>query len=340
MNGDGTYAWHTEFGAGCYSSCRVGSVHGLQDGSVTVAGVMSNVSWDGPDGTPPLYDDGELLVQKFDENGTYLWHLFLGYGDSNWPLLHTTADDGGIYLVGMEPWGGWDGPNQEPPLNEHRGNPINWMEQEDMSVVKLSPEGTYEWHAFYGSGQYADEAQSLETDSQGSLIVAAQVYAGFDGPGQLVLIVPFVPLNEPFAVVYKVTADGTGGWYTNWGTRNSWGDNGTDIAIGADDSIYVTGSSTSSWLGPKGQKPLTPWTDGMESNVVLMKLSPEGEYIWHAFWGISKEANGVSLGSDGTIILSGFTGDSWNGPDGQEPLNPNEEDGGDAFILKLIEEPL
>jgi hypothetical protein len=62
----------------------------------------------------------------------------------------------------------------------------------------------------------------------------------------------------------------------------------------------------------------------------------EGDYQWHTFYGSNLPDEGYGVASDvsGGVFIVGMSSYTWNGPDGQEPLNSHSGEG-DLTILKL-----
>ena len=62
----------------------------------------------------------------------------------------------------------------------------------------------------------------------------------------------------------------------------------------------------------------------------------DDKYQWHTFYGNVSMDVGDSLAADmnGNIYVTGYSWASWDGPDGQSPLNPHSGYF-DIFVLKL-----
>jgi hypothetical protein len=62
-------------------------------------------------------------------------------------------------------------------------------------------------------------------------------------------------------------------------------------------------------------------------------------YQWHTFFGsaVADRAYGVATDGDNNAYIVGRSKDTWNGPDGETPLNPHSDPGNsvDFFVLKL-----
>jgi len=124
------------------------------------------------------------------------------------------------------------------------------------------------------------------------------------------------------------------GWHTFYG-GGSGEDRGYSVAADASGDLYVSGVSTSSWVGPDGESPLHAWSGGLD--LFVLKLSSSGDYLWHTFYGASADdgtRGAVAVDASGDVYVSGDAPDTWDGPGGESPLH--EHSGSDGLcVLKL-----
>jgi uncharacterized delta-60 repeat protein len=93
--------------------------------------------------------------------------------------------------------------------------------------------------------------------------------------------------------VVKFGADASLVWQRRWDGPEVFGnDRATDVAVAADGSVYVTGS-----------------TFGVAGDALLLKFSAEGTLVWQLRWGASgtERGEGVAVGADGAIYVAGGT---------------------------------
>jgi uncharacterized delta-60 repeat protein len=120
----------------------------------------------------------------------------------------------------------------------------------------------------------------------------------------------FDPFGQQQIFVVKFAGDGSLSWQRTWEGPDQFGnDQGTDVAVASDGSVYVTGS-----------------TLGVRGDAVLLKFSAEGSLLWQRRWdgGETERGEGVAVGPDGSVYVTGGTnsfGDSHLfilkfGPDG------------------------
>jgi hypothetical protein len=261
-----------------------------------------------------------------DDGPKYEWHTFFGSEDVDEGYSVAIDGSGSIYIAGNSS-SSWNGPGGQSPLNAYFEDDL----YAHLFVLKLDPNGAYLWHTFYGSsGNQVYSTPSLAIDGSGNLYISGTSYASWNGPdGQS-------PLNihseDDDIFVLKLDSNGAYQWHTFYGIEDKEG--ASALAIDASGNIFVTGSSNSSWNGPNGQLPLNAHSVGID--VFVLKLDPNGAYQWHTFYGANGESRGYSLDVDesGDIYVTGYSVSSWNGPDGQPPLNANSG-GIDAFVLKM-----
>jgi hypothetical protein len=113
-------------------------------------------------------------------------------------------------------------------------------------------------------------------------------------------------------------------WHTFYGSED-W-DDGYSVAIDGSGNLYIAGNSIAPWNGPDGQSPLNEcFDDDGYAYLFVLKMEKNGAYGWHTFFisSVNFYSNTTSLAIDssGNIYISGIAYASWDGPDGQSPLN-------------------
>jgi hypothetical protein len=319
---DGAYLWHTFFGCDVYDYGNTLAVDGI--GNVYVTG-NSFGTWAGPADQPPLHAHSggqDFFVLKLDPDGAYLWHAFFGSINNDYGHGVSADVDGNVYLTGMSETT-WAGPSGEAPLHDFS------EEGQDLFVLKLAPDGAYAWHTFYGSGA---EGYSVTMDESGCVYVTGGCYYSWTGPdGEL-------PLHDLYGdpdnfFILKLDPEGGYLWHTLYGSEN--GEGSFSIALDESGSIYLAGSSQTTWTGPSDEPPLHAHS-GATMDFFVLKLEPDGAYAWHTFYGSIWEDQGMSLalGGSGDVYVAGHSAFSWTGPEGEMPLHDHVGDF-DLFVLKL-----
>ena len=314
---EGAYRWHTFYGGN--STDDGYAITTDSSGGVYVTGT-SWASWDGPADQQALHaysGDQNVFVLKLSSAGAYEWHTF--YDGSSYGHGSIAIDSSGcVYVTGGSPES-WAGPAGQAPLRAYSGN-------QDAFVLKLSPAGAYQWHAFYGGGE-DDNGRAVAIDGSGSVVVSGSSDASWDGQPPL-----HAYSGNHDAFVLKLSSAGAYQWHTFYGGSDE--DYGDCVEIDGSGSVVVIGVSYASWDGSTGQPPLRAY--GAYSDAFVLKLSPGGAYQWHTFYGGSDydAANDIVVDSSGGVVVTGYSEASWSGPTGQLPLRAYSALS-DAFVLKL-----
>ena len=249
---------------------------------------------------------------------TYQWHTFYG-GSASYDYGHgiAVADDG-VYVAGTSP-AAWLGDEEAPPLHPYSGG-------RDIVVLKLDASGAYQWHTFYGSQNFHDDAFGIAVADDGVYVTGSSQYT-WQGDGNTDPIHPTSGNHDIF--VLKLSTSGAYQWHTFYGS--SWYDYGRAIAV-ATDGVFVTGESAyTSWKGDSGTDPIHPFS-GDYYNLFVLKLNTSGVYQWHTFYGGSY-GRAIAVSVDG-VYATGESNGSWLGDEDADPLHPYGG-GLDIHVLKL-----
>jgi hypothetical protein len=326
---DPTYQWHTFYGA----TGRNTAITIDGNDNIYVTGCSSE-SWTGPDGQSPLHAFsagiyGNIFVLKLNSDGVYQWHTFYGLND-DYAYGIAVDGNGNLYVTGYSNES-WNGPAGQLPLNAYKSHV-------DIVIIKLSGNGAYQWHTFYGSNGYGnDSARGIAIDGKGNIYVVGSSTALWLGPaGQFPLHAYTALYDLSNIMVLKLDSCGTYQWHTFYGSTSGY-DYAYDLALDDSGNIYVAGFSANSWNGPTGQAPLN--AGGGNEDAFVLKLNSSGTYQWHTFygWGGDDSADGIAIDGSGNVYVTGFSASSWDGPTGQAPLNAWACPGGGSniFVLKL-----
>jgi hypothetical protein len=273
----------------------------------------------------------------------YQWHSF--YGSPLEERAYAVATDSGnnAYLVGRSR-DTWNGPAGEAPLNAHSNPGVN----ADIHVIKLNADGGYRWHAFYGCSSGPDYAFAVATDAGGNVYVTGFSYDTWDGPESESPKHAFEGGDKDLFVL-KLDGDGAYQWHTFYGSDKAE-DEGQGIALDGSGKIYVSVKSYSTWNGPSGATPKHAYSGGTyaesQTDVAVLKLDGNGEYLWHTFYGSEtyvdsenpgEEPTSIAVDGDSNVYVAGFCIDNWLS-DSTEPLHAFTGGSNDSFVLKLTGE--
>jgi len=322
LNSAGVYQWHTFYGS---ENDDWGSGIALDSsGNVYVAG-DSDTNWNGPGGEPPLNTHSghgyNLFVLKLNSAGAYQWHTFYGSDSTTYNDQIALDSSGNCYLTGNSN-SAWNGPGGEAPLHAYSGS-----ESRDLFMLKLSPDGAYQWHTFLKMGSANDHIGDITLDLIDNIHVTGVSWATWSGPSGE------APLHDHCDVmdggigaedlfVLTLSPAGAYQWHTFYGSESS--DFGNGIASDSSGNVYITGESYLTWSGPGSEAPLHAHSDG--SDLFVLELNPAGAYHWHIFYGTSDSStsgNGIAVDSTGHLAITGDSDKDWSGPNGEAPLHGN-----------------
>ncbi len=200
-------------------------------------------------------------------------------------------------------------------------------------VVKLSQDGAYLWHTFYGfNGSTAayTYGEDIDLDPAGNPVVVSYTNAAWQGDQGAAPLHPYSDGGE--IAVLKLFRNGAYLWHTFYGSASedfSW-----FLNVDAAGNVWVPGTSEAAWLGGSNTPPLHAYSSGRD--MVILKLDFGGGYLWHTFYGSNgdDESNGISSDGQGGAILAGCSPAGWQGPGSVNPRHAFSG-GGDLAVLKL-----
>ena len=117
---------------------------------------------------------GTIFILKLNEAGAYQWHTFYGSGGFDGANAVSADRQGNIYLTGSST-SNWQGDGNANPVHPHSG-------AADVAVIKLSGDGVYQWHSFYGSSD-PDGGNGIVLDQQENPIISGYSFAAWSGDG-------------------------------------------------------------------------------------------------------------------------------------------------------------
>jgi gliding motility-associated-like protein len=257
---------------------------------------------------------------------------FSGSSADNWGFTATYGPDGAMFGGGIT-WA--QGFPVSPGAFQQSMNGGEW----DMSIIKLTPDGTNRVYATYIGGSGQDQPHSLVVDNQGNLVIAGRSNSPRAGgstypvQGPLGYIGPANGGSDFDIVITKLNATGTaligsvriGGKKddgVNISTSRSsnslqqnYGDDGrSEVILDATGNIYVASctqsvSSTGDELFPL-RNPFQP-TGGGGQDGVLLKFDPNlSTYLFGSFIGGSANDAAYVLAInpiDGNVYVAGGT---------------------------------
>jgi hypothetical protein len=264
--------------------------------------------------------NGDVFALSTDDDGNILWQevydLGGGQDDVANDIIKTTH--GGYIICGAT-------------------NNVDEMTSgvKDAVLIKISNNGTYEWHKIYGNLQ-GEEANSVKQTKGGGYVFSGSTSAPSDEPGgdfDYYLVKTDADGNQLWSKTFggedydfatSIVVDEQGGYVTagytssfGAGARDYWviktdtsgveewnqtyggpeNDSVSDIIQTGDDGFYIVGGSSSFTTGENGQPTSQVW---------VIKTSNNGSEEWDELYGgVAGEGGSSARELDGGYIISG-----------------------------------
>lgn len=321
LDRNGGYLWHTFYGS--VDLDTGGGITTDAADNVYVTG-SARTSWNGNGGVSPLHPHSasnaqpglNLFCLKLNSAGAYQWHTFYGpteaYGGGAIQI-----NSYGDITIDASSGQSWLGENNTSPLHAHTLGSDVGIPQPDIFVLQLNSDGAYRWHTFYGATASLDEGGGMALDHDGAIYVTGRSHNAWQGDGGAAPLHMGGGLYDIF--VLKLNHNGAYNWHTFYGIYGS--QEGSGITLDDDNNVYLTGTTFTAWKGDGGTNPLHGFTGA--ADMFVLKLSSNGAYRWHTFYGAPSLDQGFSIASvsDGIAVV-GYSDSSWQGDPTHPPLHP------------------
>lgn len=236
------------------------------DGSVYVAGYTLGDLL----GVPNQGHD-DVFVSKYHPDGTMLWTDTFGSSLYDQARALAIAEDGSIYVAGMA-------------SANFEGKVVSGGQ--DAFLTKYNADGKRAWTQLLSS-EINEVAFALATGPDGVVYMAGWTIGIIDDAGH-------VGASDIFLAKYD--ADGKKSWVRTLGTAST--DVASNLAIGPDGDIYVTGWTTGNLGGEIGFG---------NSDAFVIRYRPDGDLVWTKIFGGAKpeESYAVITGLDNSLYVGG-----------------------------------
>ncbi len=183
----------------------------------------------------------------------------------------TASADGGIFVVGHAS-AATDGQVLKGEL--------------DLILAKYDSTGNRVWSRVLGAAESA-QGLSIATDSSGNVVVAGKVEGGLGDT---------TDVGGSDSVVVKYSASGVEQWTQRFGGTKD--DQASTVAVGADGTVYVAGSSASAFGGDAHA--------GGGSDGYIRAIDASGTTLWTRRVGSTGEesVSAIAIASDGNLVVA------------------------------------
>ena len=222
LSGGGTLQWNTFIGG---SGLDVGYALALDtNGNLYLAG-SSNANWGIPVRAFSGSNDG--FAAKLNSGGILQWHTFLGGSSDDFGRGIAVDTTGNTYIAGYGN-AAWGSPDR------------NYSGGSDAFAARLDKNGALQWNTFLG-GAEDDRAYAIARDASANIFISGLSNASWGAP-----VSPFSGRTD----ILGARLDGTGDLKWHGFMGGSGDDIGRALAADANENIFMTGDSTSSWGSP------------------------------------------------------------------------------------------
>jgi len=268
-------------------------------GNLYVAGrVSGNVDFDGSEGYYIIEGNGtyDAFLAKYDPLGNLIWVNTFGaqYDDE----VHGLAiDDSVLYIVGnFQDSVDFDSSLGTAILGSHNGN-------SDIFLAKYDTSGQYIWAIDIG-GNGSDYGRAVGVDSNGDVYITGdfKVTTDFDPSVSSALVT-----TNGTADVFLAKYDNFGNYIWAKGIGGLWFDRSNDIAVDANDNIFITG-----WFSDSANFDSLDVNDYVLAegvhDVFLAKYSANGSCEWVngiGSIGVQNKAYSVAIDVNNNAYITG-----------------------------------
>ena len=288
--------------------------------------VMIEAHSEGTSDELALYDFATVTITELPP--PLGWAINFGSGSSDEGMDIVIDVDGNFYISGrFKDTADFD---PSPGVEEHISNG-----GAECYIAKFDHYGNFQWAQSWG-GTGDDTAMAVDVDSTGNVYVCGYFRSTVDfNPGDGVE--EYTCLGDFAAFLTKFDTDGNYLWTKVWGDQGADAPHGivTDVILGNDSSIYVTGYYSGTIDLDPG-----PETDNHTSHLYaedlfLIKFDDNGDYQWGNTLGAgSVIPNDIKTDASGNPCITGyFTNTTDFDPD---PVDVDEHAGewyGSSFLV-------
>ncbi|WKZ38740.1 MAG: S-layer homology domain-containing protein [Anaerolineales bacterium] len=288
MDGNGNYAWAKRIGSTGIDGAA--SIAADASNNIYVTGVFSGtVDFDPGAGAANLTSAGlrDIFVAKYDSDGNYIWAKRMGGGTNDSGLGLTVDAGGNVYTTGN-----YQGTADFDP-GAGTANLTSVGNNNDVFVSKLDSNGNFVWAKSMG-GTESDQGRGIAVSASGNVYTIGNFEgtADFD-PGAGTANLTSAGADDVF--ISKLDNSGNFVWAKRIGGTDY--EEGTAIAIDADENIYTTGKYELTVDFDPGAGTFNLTSAGGGGDIFISKLDSGGNFVW------AKSTGGTDFERGESIVL-------------------------------------
>lgn len=315
----GTAVWRARLGGTGMDELK--SVVQLADGSLLVAG--SSGSSAGETISDVNNGDVDGLLAKYDADGNKLWDRLIG--GTQWDDINTVIPtvDGGFLAVGMS-------------YSSQSGTVLdknNGFQTMDGYIVKFDAAGAIEWDNLFGSPEFDQFYDVIQTVDGGFIAVGTASSASNSNSGGEITDVSLPQLIPHDCLLVKFDTSGSMVWNNLYGSTGY--DNFYGIAATSDGGFVAIGQTTGN-DGDMSTGSVAAIPD--QANGLLTKFDNFGAPLWNCAFtrGDYVSLSDVIQTADGNYIAAGITGGGSDGFGSADGMLAKIGDSGNLIATSIL----
>ncbi|MEO0572165.1 MAG: Calx-beta domain-containing protein, partial [Bacteroidota bacterium] len=295
---------------------------------------IGNVDFDfGTDNEIITSDGYDIFISKYTKDGDFIWVKSISSSSYESSTSLVLDDDENVYVSGS-----YEGsvdfdpdPNSEFILTAPQDRSRNY-------ILKLDTNGNFMWAKSFGNQTNPAHIATIDIDSNSNIICvgAFREEADFD-PSESTIFNLSSNGNEDIYIL-KLDSDGEFIWAKSL-VGSAANDNANTIKIDNDDNIVIGGEFLFTVdFNPDSLVSNTHTSEG-KHDYFLLKLDPDGNYIWSKTAGgsFSEQIKHITVDHNNKIYVSGYIEETADIAPGSQVFELEVEGFYNVFIAKFEE---
>jgi hypothetical protein len=308
LDADGNFVWAKTVAGNSGNNTGVGYGIAIDaDQSIYVTGYFTGAKdFDPGSGSFLMTAQGfnDIFILKLDADGNFIWAKSISGTYDETAFGIASAPDGSVIVTGS-----FEGTvDFDPGTTTYLLTAAN--PGTDIFVSKLDSTGTFVWANQFSSTGISNGQNvgyGIATDAAGNIFTTGAYFDTIDfNPGAGVFILPQT-WSTADVFLSKLDASGNFVWARQLEGFSSVLNQGNSIAIGADGSVYATGTLTGYIDFDPGSDTFMVYAGYKDPFVV--KLTNNGDFVWSANFegtGLDDEASSIAVLNDDVYITGYF----------------------------------
>ncbi|WP_027394250.1 SBBP repeat-containing protein [Aquimarina latercula] len=325
-----TYQWVKSFG-GTFLDTGNSIAVDLSGNIYTIGTFEGTVDFDPNDGVYNVTEPGsndeygvrQIFIHKMDTNGNFIWVKSIG--GTSFDIAHSVELDnyGNILITG-----GFSGyvdfdPGPDTHYLDSKGGASGSF------LLKMDTNGNFIWAKSFGGIAF-----STTTDSMGNVYTSGRFPGTIDVDPSEEGIYNLTAVGNYDSFILKMDTNGNFIWAKSVNGEQNF--HGRPVTTDASGNVYITGTFEGTVDFDPGMGSYNMTSAG-RTDVFVLKLDTNGNFIWTESFGGTSEDNVYSLKADalGNLYMMGYFSNTVDFDPSSETHNLTNSGWADVFILKM-----